>query len=266
MRIYVSCDIEGVAGIAHWDEARKNHADYDEYRRQMTNEAKAACEGALAAGATAITVKDAHGSGRNIVGRELPPPTQLIRGWSGHPNLMVQEIDGSYDAAAFIGYHGSAGAGGNPLSHTISSCLLHAIHLNDEPCSEYRIHAYAAALVGVPVVFVSGDQTLCDEVRTWQANTHTFATKRGEGASQMSVHPDDAVTGIRDGIRLALSGDLSGALVELPNSFTLELTYKEHTDAYGRSFYPGAELIAPHKVRFANEEYFEILRALLFLI
>lgn len=266
MRVYISCDIEGVAGIAHWDEARKNHADYDEFRRQMTNEARAACEGALAAGASAITVKDAHGSGRNIKAKELPSPTQLIRGWSGHPYLMLQEIDDSYDAAAFVGFHGSAGVGGNPLSHTISSRMIHVIHLNGELCSEYRIHAYVAALVGVPVVFVSGDQRLCDEVAEVQPHTRTFATKRGEGASQMSVHPDDSVNGIRDGMRLALSDDLASALVQLPDSFRLELTYKEHSDAYARSYYPGAELTAPHTLRFTSENYFELLRALLFLI
>lgn len=266
MRVYISCDIEGVAGIAHWDEARKSHQDYAEFRRQMTSEAKAACEGALAAGASAITVRDAHGTGRNIIGRELPPPAHLIRGWSGHPYLMIQEIDQSYDAAAFIGFHSSAGAGGNPLSHTISSRMLHAIHLNGEPCSEYRIHAYAAGLVGVPVVFVSGDQTLCAEVSALQANTRTYSTKRGEGASQTSVHPDEAISGIRDGMRMALSGDLSRARLQLPDSFSLELTYKEHTDAYARSFYPGAELLAPHTVRFKSGEYFEVLRALQFLI
>lgn len=266
MHVYISCDIEGVAGITHWDEARKNHQDYDEYRRQMTCEAGAACEGALAAGASAITVKDAHGSGRNIIARELPSPARLIRGWSGHPYLMIQEIDQSYDAAVFIGYHGSAGAGGNPLSHTISARMLHAIHLNGAPCSEYRIHAYAAALEGVPVVFVSGDQTLCGEVAALQSGTRTFATKSGEGASQLSVHPDDAIEVIRNGVRIALSDDPSTALVELPDEFLLEITYKEHTDAYGKSFYPEAKLSSPHTVQFASDDYFEILRALMFLI
>ena len=45
----------------------------------------AACEGALAAGATQIVVRDAHGSGRNILQEHLPKQAQLIRGWSGHP-------------------------------------------------------------------------------------------------------------------------------------------------------------------------------------
>ena len=67
MKVYISVDIEGVAGIAHWDEASKRSSDYHEFRDRMTREAVAACEGATAAGAKELLLKDAHGSGRNIL-------------------------------------------------------------------------------------------------------------------------------------------------------------------------------------------------------
>jgi hypothetical protein len=51
MKIYISADIEGVAGITNWEEARKEHAAYPEFREAMTAEVVAACEGAIAAGA-----------------------------------------------------------------------------------------------------------------------------------------------------------------------------------------------------------------------
>ena len=137
-KVYVSADIEGAAGITAWEEARKASPDYGEFRRQMNLEVAAACEGALAAGATAITVKDAHGSARNLHAAQLPAPTQLIRGWSGHPFGMVQSLDDSYDACVFIGYHARAGAGGNPLAHTQSSLALAEVRLNGVPASEYR--------------------------------------------------------------------------------------------------------------------------------
>lgn len=62
MKVYISVDIEGVEGIAHWDEAAKLHSDYPQFAQRMTSEAVAACEGALAAGATEIVVRDAHGT------------------------------------------------------------------------------------------------------------------------------------------------------------------------------------------------------------
>jgi len=266
MRVYISSDIEGVAGITAWEEARKSSPEYPEFRRQMNREVAAACEGALAAGATEITVKDAHGTGRNLIAGELPPPTRLIRGWSGHPFGMVQELDASYDAAVFVGYHARAGLGGNPLAHTLSSRLLQEVRINGIPASEYRIHALAAATVGVPVTFVSGDRTLCEEVASTQPATVTFATKWGEGPSQQAVHPDLAVQAIRDGVRASLEADRQEALLEVPGRFELEILYKEHAIAYARSFYPGAKASGPHGVRLEVGDYFELLRALRFLV
>ena len=95
-RVFISVDIEGVAGSAHGDEAAKTHADYAQFAERMTAEAVAACEGAIAAGATEIWVKDAHGSGRNIMQERLPKEATLVRGWSGHPFAMVQELDSSF--------------------------------------------------------------------------------------------------------------------------------------------------------------------------
>lgn len=64
MKVCISVDIEGIAGIAHWDEALKEGANYAAFRELMTNEALAAIEGATAAGATEILVRDAHETAR----------------------------------------------------------------------------------------------------------------------------------------------------------------------------------------------------------
>ena len=85
MKLYISADIEGVAGIAHWDEANKSHAAYQEFREQMTLDVAAACRAALDSGIEELLVKDAHGSGRNIIASMLPEEARVIRGWSGHP-------------------------------------------------------------------------------------------------------------------------------------------------------------------------------------
>ena len=119
MKVYISVDIEGVAGITHWDEATIGKPGYETFREQMTAEAAAACEGALAAGATGLLVKDAHSSGRNILPACLPESVQLIRSWSGDPLCMVEELDESFDAVAMVGYHSGAGFGGNPLAHVL---------------------------------------------------------------------------------------------------------------------------------------------------
>lgn len=266
MKVFISADIEGVTGITSWEEARKSNAGYSPFQRQMTAEVAAACEGAQAAGATGILVKDAHAGANNLTAADLPRGVRLIRGWSGHPYGMVQGLEDDFDAALFVGYHARAGAGGNPLAHTMSSIKVAEIRLNGEPASEYRIHVLAAALSGVPVVFVSGDRTLCEEVAAFNPATVTFATKWGEGPSQESVHPADAVDAIRDGAHRALSGDRARARIEPPGYTRLEVTYKSHTFAYAASQYPGAKQVDPHTVCIEHESYFEILRALMFVV
>jgi D-amino peptidase len=109
MKVFISADIEGVTGITHWDEADRLKPEYSEFREQMTAEVSAACEGALQAGFTEIWVKDAHASARNLIAAKLPRETRLIRGWSGHPFSMVQELDASFDAMLMIGYHSRVG-------------------------------------------------------------------------------------------------------------------------------------------------------------
>ena len=54
MKIYISADIEGITGIVNWDETEKSKPDYQEFSKQITEEVKAACEGAMNAGAEEI--------------------------------------------------------------------------------------------------------------------------------------------------------------------------------------------------------------------
>ena len=92
--------------------------------------------------------------GRNILAERLPAEARLIRGWSGHPYDMLQELDESFYAVALVGWHGPAGHPNNPLSHTLTG-FYGKLTLNDVPCSEYLLHAHVRGLVwrarGFPV-------------------------------------------------------------------------------------------------------------------
>lgn len=266
MKVYLSADIEGVCGITDWSEADREHAAYPEFQERMTAEVVSACEGALAAGATEILVKDAHASGRNILAEQLPREARLLRGWSGHPNCMVQEIDDSFDAALFIGWHSGGSQGGNPLAHTLSSRKIAAITINDEVASEFLIHAQAAALVSVPVAFVSGDDDLCAEVLAYHEGIGTVAVTRGTGAATVGLHPAEARARIQAGVRDALEGELPTLLRPLPKYFQTEVRYKDARDAYRSSFYPGAHLESPTSIVFESDDWFEVLRLLQFVV
>lgn len=265
MKIYLSADIEGVTGVTHWDETNLEKEDFRAAQEQMTAEVVAACEGALGAGATEIWIKDAHDSGRNLLAEKLPLNSRLVRGWSEHPYMMMQEIDESFQAALMIGYHAPSGSSASPLAHTMSGKLMY-FKLNDQPTSEFLLNAWAAASRGVPTVFVSGDQGLCDHATRIIPAMRSVAVKQGVGASTINIHPHLAVQQIREGVQAALSGDLRACLPELPSHFHVELGYREHGVAYRASFYPGATLKSDHVVTFDTADFFDVLRVVVFLL
>jgi D-amino peptidase len=265
MKVYISADIEGITGTTHWDETDKGKEDYPEFREQMTAEVVAACEGALKAGATEILVKDAHDSGRNILASRLPPEARLLRGWSGHPFLMVEGVDETFQAMLMIGYHSRGGSGTSPLSHT-NTGRYDYIKINGSYVSEFVITTYTAALVNVPVVFLSGDAGLCQEAANLVPCLTSVAVKEGRGGATLNLQPQLAVERIRSGVREALSADLSRCKIELPAHFSVELRFKDHTRAYGGSFYPGASLKDANTIQFEADGYFDVLRMLSFVM
>ena len=264
MKVYISVDIEGAAGIAHWDEAAKPHRDYPEFRDRMTAEAVAACEGALAAGATEIWVKDAHGSGRNILAERLPAEARLIRGWSGHPFDMLQELDESFDAVALVGWHGPATHPNNPLSHTLTG-FYGKMTLNGEPCSEYLLHAHIATLTKTPVVFLSGDKGICELARVTNPAILTVETNIGHGESVIAIQPALARERIRETLTAALRSDLSAHAQPRAAHYELRMRFKHHGKAYKNSFYPGARLADPETVVFESPDFLDIMRILNFM-
>jgi len=264
MKVFISADIEGINGVTHWDETIKNKPDFKEFAHQMTLEVNAACKGAINAGAKEIWIKDAHDSGRNIDHNLLPQNTKLIRGWSGDLFSMVQELDQSFHALLFIGYHSGGGSNLNPLSHTMNTKIDY-IKLNNEYFTEFLLHSYIAAYLEVPIVFLSGDQGLCEYVQHINQSIVTVAVKQGVGNSTINIHPKLAQELIETGVEKALRGNVKQCKLSLPGNFLLEIRYKEHTDAFAKSKYSGAKLIESKKIQYESQDYMEILQAIKFL-
>ncbi|MFM7365660.1 MAG: M55 family metallopeptidase [Cuspidothrix sp.] len=264
MRIYISVDIEGIAGIAHWNEATLGKSGYEIFREQMTRETVAACEGAIAGGATEIIVKDAHDTGRNIDPSQLPYPVQLIKGWSGHPYSMVQGLDSSFAALILIGYHSPSGSGQNPLAHTFSPNINRML-LNGQLVSEFHLMAITAAYEQVPVVFVSGDAALCQGVKDYNSKIETVYTIKGMGESVWGIHPQLVLEQIQTGVTQALQQREQIQVQPLPEYFQFEVEYKHPPLAYKYSFYPGATLKGEQSVILETNNWFDIIRSLSFI-
>lgn len=265
MKIYISADIEGVAGIANWDETSRTKSDYPFFKTEMINEVRAACEGANLAGAKEIWIKDAHASGRNLELDQLPLNTRLIRVFNGHPFGMMQELDDTFDAVVMIGYHSYADSDHNPLAHTLSGALAY-LKINGQYASEFLVNTYTASSVDVPVVFVSGDIGLCEHIKQINSRIITVGLNQGRGKSVISIHPQVAFTQIKEGVQQALQGDYAQWQTPLPQSFEVELSFNEHIKSYRAAFYPGMKRVSTRNLRFETDDYFEVLRMLSFIM
>lgn len=265
MRIYISADMEGIAGISRWDETEKGNAEYERYREQMTREVAAACEGALEAGAEYILVKDAHDRGKNLIHELLPRNVKIMSGWSQHPYNMVEGLDESFDAAIFIGYHCAAYTSGSSLAHTLYPNRVRKMTLNGDKADEFLLHAYICQMLGVPLIAVSGDGELMRHVKRFNAEIKTIATQESFGGAMVSIHPDLAIERIRRGVKKRLEEDISTDKAKMPDQFELVIEFKDFADAYKFSFYPNAEQLDDYTIAYQSKDYMDILALLLFL-
>jgi D-amino peptidase len=259
VKIFISADIEGVTGVTNWDETIKGNPDHPEFAKQMTYEVAAACEAANEFGVSEILIKDAHESGRNIDHRLLPQNTKLIRSWAGSLFSMVQELDDSFDAVVFIGYHSAGGRNENPLSHTMNT-MVNSVKINDEIASEFTIHSYIASYLDIPVVFLSGDLGICEDAKKASPKIQTVAVKEGKGGSTINIHPELALQMIKTGVKIGLSKTKEELKIEIPKEFKVEIEYQKHIDAYRNASYPGAVQTNEKTIEFNTNDYIEVLR------
>ena len=92
MKLFLSADIEGTAGIDTWDEATPGERMYPYFAAQMTREVAAACRAAGKLGLD-VTVKDAHDIARNIDPSALPENASVLRGWIRDLYCMMGGLD-----------------------------------------------------------------------------------------------------------------------------------------------------------------------------
>lgn len=240
LKVFISVDMEGITGLVHGDQVGSGGKDYGMARRWMTEEANAAVQGALDAGATEVIVNDSHGSMRNLILADLHPSATLITG-SPKPLSMMQGIDETYDAAVFIGYHASEGTVDAVLDHTISGGTVAMVKVNGVEMPELGLNALVAGKFDVPVVFVSGDKAVCEQARSMLGDAVvTVAVKEGIGKrAARSLPLKKAHELIRQEVSKAVRQRGSVKPYTLRAPFTFELTFFRSSQADQASVIPG---------------------------
>lgn len=203
MKVLISTDIEGVAGVYHPEQVRVGNPEYERARVLMTHEANAAITGAFDGGATEVLVNDSHGGFRNMPPDLLDPRAQAVQGKPRYLG-MVAGVDEGVDAVCMIGYHSRA-QGRGILAHTINSFAFARVYFNDLELGEAGIYGALAGEYGVPVVMASGDDVFIEEHRPVFPHATFVQTKRATGhTSGVSLSPAQACSAIRESVAAAL--------------------------------------------------------------
>lgn len=252
LKVYISADMEGVAGVVGRDQLSPQGFEYGQFRNFMTAEVNAAIEAARDTGATEILVSDSHGNGLNLLLDALPQDIEIVRSWP-RPLGMMEGIDESFDAAIFIGYHASAGNVDGIAAHTVSGSALLSVKVNGVEMTEGGMNALIAGHFGVPVVMISGDHAAVREVSDALGPIEGAVVKwHYSHTSGRSLMPEAARALIREKVQAGLKRRQELKPFRIEGPLTLDLTYKNDKAAELIAYLPNVELIDNHTVRFVG--------------
>lgn len=258
LKVYISVDMEGVAGVVTADQLLPGGFEYERFRHFMTDETLAAVRAAKEAGASEIVVSDSHGNGENLLIEEFPKDVRIVRAWPRHGGMMAG-LDSSFTAAIFIGYHASTTNPRGVRAHTFSSAHYARVHLNGSTVTEGEFNAAYAGAKGVPVVFVSGDDAAVEEIKARLGNIETVETKKSLSFhSAETLTPAASCEKISAGVKSALSRlhDFKPHVIKTP--VTLEITFKNYMPAEVLSYLRAVERVDSHTIRFVGKDMDEV--------
>jgi D-amino peptidase len=252
MKVFLSSDMEGTAGVVDWEQCVGDGPQAAAGRRLLLAEVNAAIEGAIAGGATEVVVNDSHSTMRNLPADEIVGGASYISG-SNKPMYMMQGLDDSFDAVLFVSYHGSVGAPAG-MSHTYNPRAVIEARLDGTVTGEAGINALVAAHYGVPVVLVTGDRVACSETEALMPGVHSAVVK--EHVSRLaahSLHPERARELIRETAQKAVAGASSASAPPLDPG-VLEVFVRTTDIAEAAAMVRGVEQTGPRQLRIQGED------------
>jgi len=264
VKVYISVDMEGVAGISDWEQCLAGGDDYALGRDLVLGEVNAAIDGALEAGATRLLVNDSHSFMRNLPPDELGGRASYLSG-RFKPLYMMEGLDASFDAALFLGYHAAMPTPG-VLSHTYNPRAIANVSLNGTVTGEAGINALVAQHHRVPVAVITGDQYVGPEAAPFCPGIEVIQVKTSISRfAAEHLHPDVARQRIREGVARALS-DLSAAPPAIGLPATLEIQLLSPDMAEQATWLRGVERVTSTSVRCEDDDPLRLYRTFMTLV
>lgn len=266
VKLFISSDIEGTAGIVDWQQVRASGADYELGRQLLTDEVNAAIDGAVIAGATGVLVNDSHSTMQNLRPGALHHHASYLSG-RHKPMYMMEGLDGTFDAVFMVAYHGAIGSEHAILSHTYNPLAVWETRLNGVAVGESALNALVALHHRVPVVLITGDDATAEEARPFLPEVEAVVVKRSiTRFAAESLHPDRACALIRDGATRALTraAAVSPPAIELPA--TLEVTFLTADMAEMSTWIRGVERTGARVVTITDDDPLRLYRTFVTII
>jgi D-amino peptidase len=239
MKVFISADMEGLAGVSGWEQVTETHPEYRLTVELFLKEVNAAVEGAMAGGAKEILVNDSHAGMRNLPIEQLNPGASLIQG-NLKPLSMVQGVEGGCDLAFFLGYHAGVGSPAAICDHSYSSRSLFQVKWNGQTMSEAALNAAVCGHFQVPVGLVSGDRETVRQAQALFPGIATVSTK--EGISRFAAchrHPLLVREEIRQKAKWAVQHLDQACLFQIKPPVEMEVTFADTARADLAGLVPG---------------------------
>jgi len=260
MKVYISVDMDGCAGITSLDDVLPGRPDYQRARGYMTAEANAAIEGAFEAGASKVVVSDSHATCCNLLMDELHKDALLIRGFP-RPLIMMEGIDDTFDAAFFIGYHTMAGHPKGVISHSFVFNTVYNMRLNGQPIGETGFNAAIAGYFGVPVALISGDNFLNEEAKKivpWAEGVTTKWSESWSAACSLSPKASQKLT--KAAAKKALENISSMKPLVFDKPYRLEVDTNQPIHANVGADIPGVEWTNGRTLAYENNDITKVVQ------
>ena len=251
MKIYIVCDLEGVAGVVDFKkQCIEDGAYYRQAIRMATHELNSLVEGAIDGGATEIYAWPGHGGFPGGIDVELLHPECNLVMHAGDAGPVG--YDSSFYAMFLHGFHAMAGTENGVLSHSFMP-MIKNIWLNDIKIGEIALNMLTFSEIEVPTVFVSGDKAAVDESRALVPGIEEAVVKWGLeekhklGAlsvmKAVSLSPGKAQNVIRVHARKAMGKISEIEPFKLDPLYTMIVEYTEEKYTDGALQHKGVERV-----------------------
>jgi D-amino peptidase len=257
VKVFLSCDMEGVAGIVDWAQCRPDSGSaYAMGCRLMLDEVNAAIDGALTGGATTVVVNDSHAAMANLDPAALHGRARYVSG-RHKPAYMMQGLDGTADAVFFVGYHGSISGQPSVLSHTYNPEVISGVRLNGHDVGESGVNALVAHAHRVPIALLTGDAVTIAEAQPFAPDCVCVETKESVTRfAASSLHPEESCSRIEKAAREAVgkvtAREIASPSISFPAQLDVELQTADMAEV--ATWVKGVERLGTRAVRIAGED------------